>query len=198
MKNLLITFLLIVLSQPAMAKIRLADEPSYREVLDSYLKEESMDYKAMREWDKKMNRSAWFPVLSVGYDHFLRETQAIAINDNISVSSSAVSVGPPDNNWDNSVYQADNIRVRAVWNLADLIFHDKTLSVSQEKRDLSRMRMSMSELLFKNYAERKQLVEKVAKAGSNNEACLKIELYNQKINALTHDAFKARWWRCGL
>lgn len=174
-----------------------AREPAFDEIMPMILQSEHLGWSDVREWKKQMRRSPWLPTLSVGYDHSLRQNRAIAITDNISVTNSAVNVGPSDNNWDESLNRAQVLRVRALWSLDELVFHPATFQMSSELRNISHSRQALVEDVFKTYQERKKLVRMIDQGCTSRCGLMRaqVESLTEKLNFYTRGAFAIRWRR---
>lgn len=173
-------------------------EPSFSQIVDQAFKRENLSWNDYLEIKKKMKVAPWLPKLYLGYDRALKETTSISISDTISVSSSTVTVGPEDNDWDQSFNEGDAIKVRAVWDLDELLFHEQSLSLSEEKRDLAKARMDLSDYLFKVYAERRQLQSQYYLMRNSPKKILigeKIGVLTEKLDLYTDGHFKQWWWR---
>lgn len=174
-----------------------AREPTFDEIMPVIVQSEHLGWSDVREWKKQMRRAPWLPTLSVGYDHSFRQNQALAITDNISVTSQAVNVGPSDNNWDESLNRAQVFRVRAVWQLDELVFHPSTFQMSSEMRNISHSRQTLVEDVFKTYQERKKLVRLIDQGCTSKCGLMRaqVESLTEKLNFYTRGAFASRWRR---
>jgi len=182
-----------------LTKIR-SQEPSFNEVVRVALREEKLDLDRLEEWKHKMRVAPWLPKLSAGYDYATKNQTSLSVTDNISVTSSAVTVGPSDNNSDQTLNSGNVFRVRALWSLDDLVFHSSTLAASREGRDLSKSRLELVDALFKIYSGRKELLSKywILKKSSNPKSVLiieKIRDLTEELDFFTNGAFANQWWR---
>lgn len=175
-------------------------EPSFSEITAAAFKIEKLDLNRVDEWKKKIKSAPWLPTLSFGYDRALRSTSAISITDNISVSSDNVTVGPQEGDLDQSVFQGDLFRVRAVWSLDEVIFHPSTLQISQEGREISKSRLQTADYLFKIYSKRRELLGEyyLAKNSKSEKSLIEREqifALTEQLDSFTGGIFTARWWR---
>lgn len=180
-----------------MARIR-KSEPTFSEIAREALKRERLDVNEVQNWKRKIRKAPWLPTLSVGYDRALRETNAITISDNISVSSSGVAVGPDETDRDQTLINGDTFRVRAVWDLSEVVFHRSTLAVSQEGRELSKSRTALTDYLFKVYSERREAQAQyllLKETGNPKKVLLreKVRALSEQIDLFTDDIFSDRW-----
>lgn len=182
-----------------LTKIR-SQEPSFNEVVRVALREEKLDLNRLEEWKRKMRAAPWLPKLSAGYDYATKNQTSLSITDNISVTSSAVTVGPSDNNSDQTLNSGNVFRVRALWSLDDLVFHSSTLAASREGRDLSKSRLELIDILFKIYSGRKELLSKywiLKKSGKPKSVLMieKIRDLTEELDFFTNGVFANQWWR---
>ena len=180
-----------------MSRIR-KSEPTFSEIANEALKRERLDIHEVQNWKKKIKKAPWLPTLSVGYDRALRETNAITISDNISVSSSGVAVGPDETDRDQTLINGDTFRVRAVWDLSEVVFHKSTLAISQEGRDISKSRTTLTDYLFKVYSERREAQAQyfLLKGSGNPKKILlreKVQALSEQLDLFTDDKFYNRW-----
>lgn len=173
-------------------------EPTFGEVARVAYKNEKLDLSRLEEWKKKMRKAPWLPKLYFGYDRALKDTTSVSVTDNISVTSDSVTVGPSDNNLDETLNEGDVFRVHAVWSLDELIFHSSTLRISQEGRELAKSRLELSNYLFKIYGERRDLLAKYFLTKNDPKSILlreKINSLTEQLDLFTDNQFANRWWR---
>lgn len=178
----------------------LGNEPAFSEIVRAALREENLDLNSIRQWKKRMKIAPLFPTLAVGYDRTLRETDVLSITDNISVTSSAVTVGPQGSDLDQTILQGDVLKFRAAWSLSDLLFHPSSLAASRESREMTESRFTVNDSLFKIHSERRLLIREWSrhgrKSGKTVGLCDKIFLLTEKLDSLTANLFADRWWSC--
>ena len=208
-KIMVVSFLLLFSMTPAllayspanaekeMVRIR-KSEPTFSEIAREALKRERLDIGEVQNWKKKIRKAPWLPTLSVGYDRALRETSAITISDNVSVSTSGVAVGPDETDRDQTLVNGDTFRVRAIWDLSEVVFHKSTLAVSQEGREISKGRTTLTDYLFKIYAERREAQAQyfLLKGSGNPKKILfreKVQALSEQLDLFTDDKFSGRW-----
>lgn len=154
---------------------------------------ERLTWESLDEERRRMAKAPWLPSLSVGYDRVIKETNSIDVNDNISVSSGGVFVGPDDNNLTQSINAGDQLRFRALWRLDQLLYPDARLNTLQLERHLFKDRQSLSEDLFKAYLEREKVLAQIkAKAGAFGQKEIvplqrKLKALNDRLNAQSDD-----------
>lgn len=178
----------------------LSNEPAFSEITRAALRNENLDFARTVEWKKRMKIAPWFPTLAVGYDRTLRETNGLSITDNISVTSSAITVGPQGSDLDQTINQGDVLKVRAAWSLGDLLFHPSSLAASREGRELTQSRLLLTDSLFKIHSERRLLIREWSRQARRSararRLCDSIDLLAEKLDSLTANLFAERWWSC--
>lgn len=176
----------------------LNNEPNFQEIMTEVFISEKLDLKKIEEWRKKIKKAAWLPSFYIGFDHSLRDGEAIAINDNISVTSSGITVGPRDNDYDQSLSQTDTVRVRASWKLDQLVYHPASLQISRESRSLSKARLATSEMVYNIYSQRRLLMMQyfLESEPSPKKSLIKEKILQmgEKLNFLSRGVFSERWW----
>jgi hypothetical protein len=175
------------------------EEPKFLELVAAAFREEKLDWGEVSLLKRKMKQAPWLPVLSVGYDRQFRKDQSVSFNDNISVTSSAVTVGPPDNNQDFSINHDDVFRVRASWDLSEVIFHPAELKLQDTERNVSVSRVRLMDSLYKTYSERRKLLTQyflLVPSDSTKKILLgeQIHVLAERIDAFTGGVFTNRWW----
>ncbi|MBI2338778.1 MAG: hypothetical protein HYU99_00190 [Deltaproteobacteria bacterium] len=186
-------------AETEMARIR-KSEPAFSEIAQEAFRREKLDLGQIQEWKKKMKAAPWLPTLYAGYDRALRKTSGISISDNVSVSTSGVAVGPDETDQDETLFNGDTLRFRAVWQLDEVVFHRSTLAASQEARDISKSRLALSDYLFKIYSERREAQAKyyLFKGSGGAKSLLlreKIEALTDQLDLFTEGRFSDRWRR---
>lgn len=205
-KKITLLFLLCVvtgLSKPSFARdgfqIIKAYEPSFSQILKAYLKRQYFTSADLKKWERKIKMAPFFPTLYAGYDHQLRESETLSVNDNISVSGGTVTIGPEDNDWDLANNQGQVFRVRAVWQLGDAIFNRDLFALSQERRALAKTKQDVEAALYKIFEERHLcLVQYLAQPPLSHKAKIyyaKYWLLTERLDALTGGKFSKIWWR---
>ncbi|EKD41753.1 MAG: hypothetical protein ACD_73C00548G0002 [uncultured bacterium] len=183
MKKLLIflSILPFLFSETVWAVSKLECRHSFYEIIQRAYQKERLNWDELDAVKKKMARAPWLPTLSVGYDRVIRETNSIDLNDNISVSSGGVFVGPGDSNLTQSVNQGDQLRLRAMWRLDQLVFPEATINAFNMERNVFKNRRELSDDLFKLYLEREKTLAQIKLHGAPSKEGLPLK---QKLNAL--------------
>ena len=173
-------------------------EPTFDQVIQATFEREDLGFDGIDALEKKMKKAPWLPTLYAGYDLSTKKTSDISITDNISVSSSGVTIGPDDNNWSQNVYDYNVFRIRAVWELNELVFPSDSLSVQKQKQELVKLRLTIREYIFKIYTQRRQF--QVQAYFLRKTKGPKFYLINQKIqdlterlNDMTGGVFSTQW-----
>lgn len=172
-------------------------EPEFSEIVHVVFRNEKMGWNEVRTLRKKMKLAPWLPQLYIGYDKSIRDVQSISITDNISVTSQGVVVGPNDSDFDQSLNNADAIRLRAVWNLDETIYHPDRLALIRYEQDLSKTRLQLGQQVFQLYSKRREAQVAYLRSHATDKSLLleKILLLTDQLDALTNGVFVGRWWR---
>lgn len=181
-----VLFFIFLSLSPAVFGNETAGEPTFSEVLKAAYAAERLNWGEVDSWRSKIKKAPWFPKIILGYDHTIREADTLSISDNISVAGGTVTVGPRENDFDQTVNNGNNLHVRAAWALNELVFPSESLAVRNQISDLMKSRLSFSDHLFKIYSERNELQEK---KGSRT----KVRLLTERLDALTGGVFDGRW-----
>lgn len=176
-----------------------AHEPTFSQIFNAYLKRQDFAKTDLDKWERKIKAAPFFPTLYVGYDHQLRESETLSVNDNISVSGGTVTIGPEDNDWDLANNQGQVFRVRAVWQLSDAVFNRDLFALSGERRALTKAKQDVESALYKIFEERHlYLVQYLTQPPLSQKAGIyyvKYWLLTERLDALTRGKFSKTWWR---
>lgn len=133
------------------------EEPSVVEVQRVALAYHDVEEHEVSRWKKRARLSALLPQFQVSYDRRVRNDIDIDINERIYVGASGVTVGPDEGSYAQNANSDQNIGVKAVWHLRDLIFNTDQLDISRESRNLMRERQMLMSEVNKHYYERERL-----------------------------------------
>ena len=160
--------------------------------------EQGLNFKKFQDLEKRIRKAAYLPILSLGYDHQLKESESLSVNDNISISGGKVTIGPEDNDidFDNDVGQT--FRARAVWQLDGLLFNRYELSLAKQQIDLMKLKQGYAKELYHIYEKRYQALFEYFrhKGGAPSKAGVfysKYLLLTDLLDALTGEKFL--FWR---
>lgn len=175
-------------------------EPDLQQILAEYFRLEKLDGRDLASWQKKMKAAPYLPTLYLGYDHQIKKAESLSINDNISVSGGAITIGPEDNDYDLNNNSGTVMRVRAVWNLDEIILSAQTAALTNARRDATRLRSALSEDVAKIYEERylylaQYFAAKSAAPQKMNLYYAKFLVLTDRLNALTANRFAHQFWR---
>lgn len=157
-KNILIFISLIafVLLQAEFAQT--AEEPTLRQLEVATLKYSSLDPQEVMRWKSRAKWAKALPQVMVGYDQKFVNQINNTIQDSISVTSSNITVGPPQAQLNQNNNLNQGFEARATWSLDELIFNKDSLSISSESRYRTLMRSQVLDELYQVYFERKKLL----------------------------------------
>lgn len=142
------------------------------------------------DWKKKIRWSAALPRLEIGYERRVVDAVAVDIDDSVSVTSSGVVVGPTASNWDKNYDRNNNVEVKLIWYLDELVFNRDSLSISSEARSLFSIRSQIISNLSALYGELKRLIsiyysKNYSLRSQEGPLKLKINSIIEEINAFT-------------
>lgn len=200
--TLFFIFVVTSISSPVFARPNFQDitarEPSFSQILKAYFKRQDFATMDLKKWERKIKTAPFLPTVYVGYDHQLRETETLSVNDNISVSGGTVTIGPEDNDWDLANNQGQVFRVRAVWQLSDVLFNRDLFSLSGERRALTKIKQETESALYKIFEERHlylaQYLMQPPLSQKANIFYVKYWLLTERLDALTGGRFAKTWW----
>ncbi|MDO8494461.1 MAG: hypothetical protein Q7S68_03900 [Deltaproteobacteria bacterium] len=138
--------------------------PSFDEVAKQALDYAELDPRAISRWKKNVRRAPLLPRLQAGFQRQLENNLDIQLEDNVSVTSSGVTVGPTGTDQNLTTNNDVNFEVKAVWYLDQLLFSQEDLDISQEARYLAQERRRVLEDVRRHYFGWRQ-----AKAGLEKE-----------------------------
>lgn len=175
-------------------------EPKFAQIIKTYFKNEGVTNYHFRSWEKKLKLAPLLPTLYLGYDHSFKKAQGLSINDNISISSGTVTIGPEDNDYDYSSNFGTTFRARAVWKMDELVFNRNYFIMAREKRDIAKIRADLSQRIYKIYELRFIALLKYLQMRrvSSNKASVYYSKYlvlTDRLDAMTGGSFRKRWWK---
>jgi len=132
-------------------------EPDIVEIQRVALEYHNIERDEVSRWKKRARLSALLPRFQVSYDRRIKNDVDINISENVYVGSSGVTVGPEDGTYAQNANSDQNVGVRAVWYLNELIFNPEQLDISRESRSLMHERQALMAELNKHYYERERV-----------------------------------------
>ncbi|MBL7684460.1 MAG: hypothetical protein JNK65_00280 [Deltaproteobacteria bacterium] len=175
-----------------------AEESELRTLEKAALRYASIDAEEVAHWKSRVRWAAALPRIVVGYDQKSGTQINNNIQDSISVSSSGVSIGPPESRFTQDNQLDRGASVKAYWDLNELIFSKDTLAVSAEARYRTVMRSQIVEELHQAYFERKKILQKLSERGELNQGIaadlppalqIRLEELEAKLDSLTGGFF---------
>lgn len=171
-------------------------EPVFAQVLAAFYAEQDLSALDTSALKRRLKKSAAFPALSFGYDQQLRNTESLAVTDNISVSGGRVTIGPEDNNlnlWNNL---GRNFHVRAVWKLGDLVFNRGELDLIRLEREHIKLRQYFAGQLYGIFEARALCRASYWQKPDGKRAMgyrAKFNALTEELDALTGGRFHQNW-----
>ena len=176
--------------------------PPVNEVHRAAIQYADLDSNKARSWDKKSKLQALLPRLQVEYERHMRDNINIDINDTIYVGSSGVTVGPGESSYARDTFGDQNVSVKAVWMLNELVFSRDQLDISSENRSRNRERQILLNEVTKQFYKRVKMTEvikrlkKTANKNNSNTLSDQILIKQIEINETTAnlDALTGGWF----
>lgn len=193
----IIFLILPVCAQAESAKNILAKQPRFSTVLKVASQTQGLSQARFKKWQKKIKASGWLPTLYTGYDHAFRESQGLSVNDNISISSGNVTIGPEDNDYDFDSNLGQTFRVRAVWKLDAVVFNRNLFQLEKDKKETYKLRQALSETLLKIYSKQQSLLKTYLYTKSS-KAYEQYSLLTEYLDFLTGGKLTNAWYRRNL
>ncbi len=139
-----------------------AMEPKLKILEQAALKYAGVDPQETVKWKSRAAWAAALPKITVGIDQTFVNQINNTVRDSVAVSSSGVTLGPPESsvNEDNNFNQG--FIFRATWSFDKLAFSQDALAISSEARARTVIRSQILERLHKAYFERKKILLKEA------------------------------------
>lgn len=174
------------------------NEPDFFQILKAFYTEQGLHPRKIQSLRKRIRRAAYLPIFSLGYDHQLKEGESLSVNDNISVSGGRVTIGPEDNDisFDNDLGQT--FRVRAVWQLGELVFNRYELNLARQEVDLIKLKQNSTKEIYQVYEKRYQALFEYFRHKGNAKGGLfynKYLLLTDLLDALTGGRFHDQFFR---
>jgi len=132
-------------------------DPSVVEVQKAALAYHHVDQGEVPRWKKRARLSALLPHFEVGYDRRVKNDVNVDISENVYVGSSGVTVGPSEGGYKHNANSDQNVHVKAVWYLGELLFNPEQIDISRESRSLMRERQMLMAEVNKHYYERSRM-----------------------------------------
>ena len=177
-----------------------ASEPSLAKLIDKAFAGNGLESDATQNWSKKLKASALLPKFYVGYDQQVKSGESLSITDNISTTSGNITIGPEDNNLDIDQDSGHALRLRASWELSDLVFHSNQMALSKHRADLLKLRRALSDEIYDIYEKRYFALRQYLDARKSNGVKAKMlytkfDLLTDRLDELSHGQFHNDFWR---
>lgn len=143
--------------------------PSFEETSRQALSYAHLEAHNIQNWQRNVRKAPLLPRLQLGFDRQMKNFVNIGVQDSVSVTTTGVAVGPPQQNQAQNFNDDYSLEVKAVWYLDQLLFSKDHLDISQESRELARERErilgQVRQFYFKRERGLKEL-ELLAKSGA--------------------------------
>jgi len=177
------------LPTPARGETGVVDcRPSIEATQQKALRYAGLNQDDFEDWRGRVRWSAALPKLQFGFDRDLKDVVSLATRDNISITGGDVTIGPQERNFDEDFNEGTSFEVKAVWDLAGLVFNSDEMNVSSVARLWVRERNLILSDLEETYFEREELVKQAVKiVGVNKRRRLetRIRVLTAHLDGLT-------------
>ncbi len=171
---------------------RTAEKPTLHQLEVAALKYASLDPQEVINWKSRIKWAKALPQVTVGYEQRLVNQINNTIQDSISVTSSSITVGPPQSQLNQNNNLNQGFEAKATWSLDELVFNKDSLLISKEARYRNLMRSQVLEELYQIYFERKKLLLKEGEKKREELSSitqLRLEELEAKLDSLTGGYF---------
>lgn len=178
----------------ARIKELLKNEPPIQELYNVAMNYAGIDPKEIPKWRKNVKNATWLPKLQIGVSRGYNDRVTVNVDDNVSVNTSGVVIGPQSSSWDRYANSDTSFDIKASWELDRLIFSREMLSVSSEARQLAMDRREILDQINAAYHERIKLIalSSCSESGELSDSGL-IDIYISR-QASTLDALTGGWY----
>lgn len=132
-------------------------EPDIVDVQRVALEHHELGRSEVHQWKKRARLSALLPRFEISYDRRVKNDVDVDVSENVYVGSSGVTVGPNEGTYARNSNSDQNIGVKAIWQLGELLFNSEQLDISREARSLMHERITITAEVNKHYYERERL-----------------------------------------
>lgn len=119
----------------------------------------------LSDMKRRARRAALLPQLQIGAKKTFQNDIDISMSDNVSVTSSGVTLGPTTSSLQQASDSDTSLEVKAVWSLNEVIFNHDALDIAEEARYQVRERREILSTANKLYFELQKIMEEAGKAG---------------------------------
>ena len=132
-------------------------QPAFNTLLEQAVAKFGLTVHQFDQWMKDARRSAWLPKVLTSYDLDFDQKSAIVIEDTISVTSTDITVGPPESQENYNIARGQGVTLRMQWDLAPLIYHRDQLLLERERHAVFKDRLSLARDLYDAVKKREAL-----------------------------------------
>lgn len=166
----------------------------------SYLEEAALEHAGLgtdkiKSFQKRSRWAAALPRVQVAWENSLTFNNTNTIEDNLSVTSAGVTIGPESSKVDQDWQDDKDFSVRAVWSFDELLFNRDELVVAREARDQYFIRKRLIDELQHHYFNLKALYLEAQldpEAATDPLHALRMERHYLNLNSLSGRALE-RW-----
>ena len=135
--------------------------PTVQQVAEKAFHYARLNPENVRDWSKKARKAPYLPRLQFTFDRHLKNNINLNVADQVSVGSTGVTVGPPEQTQIQNADNDMNFEVKVVWFLDQLLYSKDDLEISAEARELAQERERILNQIRQNYFKRERLAQEV-------------------------------------
>ncbi len=168
------------------------EEISLHELEKAALRYSDLESREIQQWKSRVKWAAALPRVMVGYEQKAAIQVNNSLQDSVSVTSSGVTVGPPQSNLNQDNNFNRGFEAKAYWELSELVFSKDQIAISSEARYRQLMRNQLLDELHQTYFERKKLLLQVGDRPPEEWTAstrIRMEELEAKLDSLTGGTF---------
>lgn len=165
---------------------------SLHELEKAALRYSDLEASEIQKWKSRSKWAAAMPRVMVGYDQKAAIQVNNSLQDSVSVTSSGVTVGPPEANLNQDNNFNRGFEAKAYWELSELVFSKDQIAISSEARYRQLIRGQLLDELQQAYFERKKLFIQMGNKPTEEWTAglrIRLEEIEAKLDSLTGGAF---------
>ena len=162
--------------------------PPILEVHRMAINHSQLDFNKTEKWKRNSKLQALLPRLQVEYERHVRDNIDIDINDSVYVGSGGVNVGPEENSYSRDAQGDQNVAIKAIWMLNELVFNRDELDISAESRSIHRERQILLAEVNISYFKWVRIADQLGKTfdlKQKNTKQRELEEMSANLDALT-------------
>lgn len=168
------------------------EEISLPELEKAALRYSDLESREIQQWKSRSKWAAALPRVMVGYEQKAAIQVNNSLQDSVSVTSSGVTVGPPESNLNQDNNFNRGFEAKAYWELSELVFSKDQIGIASEARYRQLVRNQVLDELQQAYFDRKKLILQMDHKPLNEWTAgmrIRLEETEAKLDSLTGGKF---------